>query len=102
MKQYSVYDYVNKDVPVEDITTPLTVEYTITEGGSHTYTIEETRAIIAHMREHDCSIESAIYELVDESSNELVDMDYPESYGSYSDIYDCQYAGFMAEDEDNE
>lgn len=72
--------------PIEDITVPMTVDYTITESGRRTYTLEETKAIIAYMREHDVGLEDALYDLIDEGVIE----DYPESGSAYSD-YETTY-----------
>lgn len=78
------------DTPIEDITVPMTVDYTITESGRRTYTLEKTKAIVAYMREHDVGLEDAIYDLVDEGVIE----DYPESGSAYSDyeiVYEPQF-----------
>ena len=76
--------------PIDQITTPMTVDYTITESGRCNYTLEETKTIIAYMREHDVGLEDALYDLVDAGVIE----DYPESGNAYSDyetVYDPQF-----------
>lgn len=76
------------DTPIEQIDVPMTIRFTITEGGSHTYTLEQTHRIIAYMREHDCSVEDAIYDLAETVGS---DISYPEEYNGFNDVYDCEY-----------
>lgn len=65
---------------------PLTVDYSITECGSATYSLDDTRKIVQYALDNCCSIKEAITDLADSGTI----LGFPEEIGKCRH-YECEY-----------
>ena len=65
---------------------PLTVEYSITECGTATYSLDDTRTILQYALDNSCSINEAITDLADNGTIR----GFPEDIGKCKH-YECEY-----------